>query len=784
MKTRSKILSLLLCAAMMLGVLSASALAAPTPFTDVKDTDWFYDEVRYAYEKGLMNGTGANTFSPNSPMNRAMAATILYRQDGLPEVAAQSKFADVPAGTWYTAAVAWAVANGVVGGYSADSFGPADNVTRKDLAAMFSRYAEYKNMDIKADEFNKILETTDGAQNGQASRAQAAALLKRLGEAGAIASVKAIGFVDADGAKLKAIAVEYKTAVQASSVSLEDFEIENYSLLNPSLLQEGAALGKEAGVAKKVYVNDEPKTVETGKDSGKYVIIEVNTDYLLSSVPQYTAAMIVGVKQVGELTGEDGVISANAAFIRNYTESEAAAGPMMGGPGGPGGNGGNGGPGGDGGPNGGNGGPSGPMGGGMMMARKNYTLEEGSYAIEGIEDYELHYMASDAKYNKDYPAFLATNCFEEASGESVDVELPYALFVPKDYDASKKYALVLHILDAGSLGTDPMIVLTEGQAPANYASDEVQKLIKDQGLGGIIVVAPSIDGQLRTTRDNWTTSAAVPATWQLMDSLTEKYNIDMGRIYGTGQSMGGMQVMAMAGQRDNYFAGLWMLGMQWGNNYNKEVEYNGASYYASTDPTIWTKDDDGNDSDYGNNWYYLLSDDNVLFTNCVGDSFSCLVWNELDNLYQDIAGVEIPKTAFNPLDLTVEQQNAKLRELLAVDSGAINYHWQSFDGGSHMLTWVYGHRLDAGYEWLLKQTRQSERDRAKLANLNRPWAAETDTAKIAAKQTEARKIGTVDGKDAYLAVPAEGAGTKGYNSTLYGMGGGSILKLPGWTAEK
>ena len=51
-------------------------------------------------------------------------------------------------------------------------------------------------------------------------------------------------------------------------------------------------------------------------------------------------------------------------------------------------------------------------------------------------------------------------------------------------------------------------------------------------------------------------SAAVFATWQLMDHITETYNIDMNRIYGSGQSMGGMQVLAMAAQRDNYFAAI------------------------------------------------------------------------------------------------------------------------------------------------------------------------------------------------------------------------------------
>lgn len=127
----------------------------------------------------------------------------------------------------------------------------------------------------------------------------------------------------------------------------------------------------------------------------------------------------------------------------------------------------------------------------------------------------------------------------------------------------------------------------------------------------------------------------------------------------------------MASQRDNYFAGFWFIGMQWGSNYHVEVPYKDNVYYQSDDPTIWRTDDDGNDSDLGLNWYYLISDDNVLFTNCAGDGFSTIVWEELFHLYEDIAGVTIPRAAFSPVDLAVEEQNAALEALLAEDAGRV-----------------------------------------------------------------------------------------------------------------
>ena len=86
------------------------------PFTDVKSGNWFYDAVKYAYAQGLMTGTSATTFAPNGTMNRAMIVTVLYRLEKSPAVTGASKFTDVPAGQWYSDAVAWAAANKIVNG--------------------------------------------------------------------------------------------------------------------------------------------------------------------------------------------------------------------------------------------------------------------------------------------------------------------------------------------------------------------------------------------------------------------------------------------------------------------------------------------------------------------------------------------------------------------------------------------------------------------------------------------------------------------------------------------
>ena len=116
------------------------------PFGDVTVSDWFYDDVRYVYANGIMDGTSSDRFAPNAPLTRAMIVTILYRMAGSPSVSGSSDFTDVATGKWFAKAVAWAAANGIVNGYGSGLFGPNDPVTREQLAAILYRYAVYGGM--------------------------------------------------------------------------------------------------------------------------------------------------------------------------------------------------------------------------------------------------------------------------------------------------------------------------------------------------------------------------------------------------------------------------------------------------------------------------------------------------------------------------------------------------------------------------------------------------------------------------------------------------------------
>ena len=122
------------------------------PFADVAKGSWYYEGVRYAYENGLMSGTGEGTFSPDLPTSRGMLVTILYRLAGSP-AAGSASFTDVAKGQWYADGVAWASANGVVSGYPDGSFRPNDTITREQMAAILYQYARIQGKldDSRAD---------------------------------------------------------------------------------------------------------------------------------------------------------------------------------------------------------------------------------------------------------------------------------------------------------------------------------------------------------------------------------------------------------------------------------------------------------------------------------------------------------------------------------------------------------------------------------------------------------------------------------------------------------
>lgn len=139
-----------------------TVVKAVNPFTDLTANDWFYENVLYVYKNGLMTGTGSDAFSPNGTMTRAMLVTVLYRLSGDKE-SYTNTFSDVPSGTWYETAVAWAAKNGIASGVGGNRFTPESAVSREQLAVMLYNYAKFKGFDVSVGKDTNILSYNDAA---------------------------------------------------------------------------------------------------------------------------------------------------------------------------------------------------------------------------------------------------------------------------------------------------------------------------------------------------------------------------------------------------------------------------------------------------------------------------------------------------------------------------------------------------------------------------------------------------------------------------------------------
>ena len=110
-------------------------------FTDVPEDYPFYSEIVEMYFRGLMTGTTPTTFEPDTTLNRAFLAAVLYRRAGTPAQTYDNRFPDVAAGDWFMPSVMWASASGNIVGYANGKFGPTDSLTREQLCTVLYRTA-------------------------------------------------------------------------------------------------------------------------------------------------------------------------------------------------------------------------------------------------------------------------------------------------------------------------------------------------------------------------------------------------------------------------------------------------------------------------------------------------------------------------------------------------------------------------------------------------------------------------------------------------------------------
>ncbi len=201
MRNLKRMGAILMALALVLSLnLTAFAAVGDTGFSDVAADAWYAGAVEYVRDHGIMNGTTATTFDPDGTTSRGQIAAILYRASGSPEVSGGTAFTDVTDTAYYADAVRWASAHGVVTGYGDGTFRPNNPITRQQLAAILWRYAgspaaeggtdyadeasiaSYADQAVDWARDTGIISGRDGNRfdpNGRATRAQAAVILHR-----------------------------------------------------------------------------------------------------------------------------------------------------------------------------------------------------------------------------------------------------------------------------------------------------------------------------------------------------------------------------------------------------------------------------------------------------------------------------------------------------------------------------------------------------------------------------------------------------------------------------
>ncbi len=139
-------------------------------FEDVKENAWYATSVKFVQEKGLMMGTGENSFNPEQKTTRAMLTTLLYRLEGKPAVTGESKFTDVKSGDYFFAPTVWAKENKIVAGFEDQSFRPDSPITREQIAVILANYARLKGF-YQAEKANLTRFADGGAVSKYAAEA-------------------------------------------------------------------------------------------------------------------------------------------------------------------------------------------------------------------------------------------------------------------------------------------------------------------------------------------------------------------------------------------------------------------------------------------------------------------------------------------------------------------------------------------------------------------------------------------------------------------------------------
>ena len=245
--------------------------------------------------------------------------------------------------------------------------------------------------------------------------------------------------------------------------------------------------------------------------------------------------------------------------------------------------------------------------------------------------------------------------------------MEYNLLVPKDYDGTKSYPLVLFMADASTVGKEVTAPLTQGYGALEFASD------RDQQLHPSFVLVPQYTAW--AVQDDWSTTNEVEMTIRLLESVTKEYKVDTHRLYTTGQSMGGMMSFYFNITHPDLFAASLFVSSQW---------------------------DTSKMTDFGKKkFFYIVAG---------GDQKASGGMKDLQAVLKG-QGVHVEPAVWSAKLPKAEQE--KLAKELIAKGG--NIHFIQWGAGSvlpetgrtmeHMASFDYGYKIDAVRDWLFEQSK-------------------------------------------------------------------------------
>ena len=270
------------------------------------------------------------------------------------------------------------------------------------------------------------------------------------------------------------------------------------------------------------------------------------------------------------------------------------------------------------------------------------------------------YISSAATVEPDIARFRQYEYTDHETGYS----MPYNLYLPENYTAEKKYPLLFFVADASANINAVTTPLFQGNGATVWAEPE------EQAEHECIVLAPQYTadlveqlGMMTTDENKWTDGLNLIT--HLLFDVMDKYSVDKSRIYGTGQSQGGMTNIAISDRYPELFAGQLLVACQWNV---KEME--------------------------------AMKDKNLWIVVCEGDTKAFPGMNEATARWEALGSKVARNEDFWDSKASLDTLNAEVKKMAAQGS-KINY--SVFAGGNHMYTWSFAYNIEAIRDWLFQQ---------------------------------------------------------------------------------